>query len=50
MLSDDGTEFKNKMFKQISKELGLEYKLYTPPYHPASNDRIEGFMPSPKHV
>ena len=43
MLSDNGTEFKNKMFEQISKELGLEYKLYTPPYHPALNGRIEGF-------
>ena len=43
MLSDNSTEFKNKMFQQISKELGLEYKLYTPPYHPASNGRIEGF-------
>ena len=43
MLFDNGTEFKNKMFKQIAKELGLEYKLYTPPYHPALNGRIEGF-------
>ena len=43
MLSDNGTEFKNKVFEQVAKELGLEYKLYTPPYHPASNDRIEGF-------
>ena len=43
ILSDNGTEFKNKMFEQISKELGLEYKLYTPPYHPASNGKIEGF-------
>ena len=42
MLSDKGTEFKNKMFEQITKQLGLEYKLYTPPYHPASNGRIEG--------
>ena len=31
------------MFEQISKVLGLEYKLYTPPYHSASNGRIEGF-------
>ena len=31
------------MFEQISKELGLEYKIYTPPYHPASNGKIEGF-------
>ena len=43
LLSDNGTEFKNKMFEKIAKELGLEYKLYTPPYHPASNGRIEGF-------
>ena len=43
MLSDNGTEFKNKMFEQISKELGLEYKLYSPPYHPASNGSREGF-------
>ena len=43
MLSDNGMEFKNKIFEQVAKELGLEYKLYTPPYHPASNGRIEGF-------
>ena len=42
-MSDNGTEFKNKVFEQVAKELGLEYKLYTPPYHPASNGRIEGF-------
>ena len=35
--SDNGTEFKNKLFEQVAKELGVEYKLYTPPYHPASN-------------
>ena len=43
ILSDNGTEFKNKLFEQVAKELGVEYKLYTPPYHPASNGRIEGF-------
>ena len=43
MLSDNSTEFKNKVFEQVAKEHGLEYKLYTPPYHPASNGRIEGF-------
>ena len=46
MMSDNGTEFKNNMFEHISKELGLEYKLYTAPYHPASNGRIEGFHAS----
>ena len=34
---------KNKIFEQIAKELGVVYNLYTPPYHPASNGRIEGF-------
>ena len=43
MLSDNGTEFKNKIFEQVAKELGLEYKLYTPTYHLASNGKIEGF-------
>ena len=43
MLSDNGTEFKNKIFEQVAKELGVEYKLYTLPYHPASNGRIERF-------
>ena len=43
ILSDNSTEFKNKMLEQISKGRGLEYKLYTPPYHPASNGRKEGF-------
>ena len=43
MLSDNGTELQNKVFEQVAKELGLEYKLYTPPYLLASNGRIEGF-------
>ena len=42
-MSDNGTEFKNKIFEQVAKELGVVYKLYTPPYHPASNGKIEGF-------
>ena len=43
ILSDNGTEFKNKIFEQVAKELGVIHKLYTPPYHPASNGRKEGF-------
>ena len=37
ILSENGMEFKNKIFEQVAKELGVMYKLYTPPYHPASN-------------
>ena len=43
ILSDNGTEFKNKLFEQVAKVLGVEYKLYIPPYHPPSNGHIEGF-------
>ena len=27
----------------MAKELGIEHKVYSPPYHPQSNGRIEGF-------
>ena len=43
ILSDNGIKFKNEIFEQVAKELGVVHKLYTPPYHPASNGRIEGF-------
>ena len=31
ILSDNGTEFKNRIFEQVAKELGVVHKLYTPP-------------------
>ena len=43
ILSDNGTEFKNKLFEQIAKELGMKHKIYTAPYCPSSNGHIEGF-------
>ena len=43
ILSDNGTEFSNKLFEMVAKELGVEHKIYSPPYHPQSNGRIEGF-------
>ena len=43
ILSDNGTEFKNQLFEQIAKELGVKHKIYTAPYRPSSNGRIEGF-------
>ena len=43
ILSDNGTEFKNKLFEKIAKELGVKHKIYTAPYQPSSNGRIEGF-------
>ena len=43
ILSDNGTEFKNKLFEDVAKQLGVEYKAYTPPYRPQCNGKIEGF-------
>ena len=43
ILSDNGTEFKNKLMEEISKELGVEYKVYSLPYRPQFNGRIESF-------
>ena len=43
ILSDNGTEFKNKLFTKVAKELGIEHKVYAPPFWPQSNGRIEGF-------
>ena len=43
MLSDNGTEFKNKLMEGVSEELGVECKIYSPPYRPQSNGRIESF-------
>ena len=44
ILSDNGTEFKNKIFEQVAKELGVVYKLYSPPLiqHPMA--KYKGFM------
>ena len=43
ILSDNRTEFKNKLMEEVSKELGVEYKIYSPPYRPQSNGRVESF-------
>ena len=43
ILSDNGPEFKNDSFSKVAQELEVEYKVYSPPYHPPSNGRIEGF-------
>ena len=43
ILSDNGTEFKIKLMEEVSEELGVEHKIYSPPYRPQSNARIESF-------
>ena len=43
LLTDNGTEFKNSLFAEVAKELGLERKIYSPPYRLQSNSVLEGF-------
>ena len=43
ILFDNGTELKNKFFTYMPTQLGMECKVYSPPYHPQSNGRIKGF-------
>ena len=43
LLMDSGTEFKNDLFSRVAEQLGVERKIYSPPYRPQSNGRIEGF-------
>ena len=43
ILSDNGLEFKNQLFETIAQELGIEHKVYSPPFCPQSNSQIEGF-------
>ena len=43
ILTDNGTEFKNEVFKEMLQSLGTEKLIHSPPYRPQSNRRIEGF-------
>ena len=43
VLTDNGTEFKNKLINEVCKQLGVKHKIYSPPYRPQSNGRIESF-------
>ena len=43
ILTDNGTEFKKKLFKEVVKKLGTEFSIHSPLYRPQSNGKIEGF-------
>ena len=42
ILTDNGTEFKNKLWTEVFEKLKIEQK-FTPIYSPQCNGRIEGF-------
>ena len=39
ILIDNGTEFKNKLFKEVITKLGTEFSIHSPPYRPQSNGK-----------
>ena len=43
ILTDNGTEFKNKLFKEVITKLSMEFSIHSPLYRPQSNGKIEGF-------
>ena len=43
ILTDNGTEFKNEVFREVLQKLGTEKLIHSPPYRPQSNGQIEGF-------
>ena len=43
ILTDNGTEFKNEVFRDMLQKLGTEKLIHSPPYRPQYNGRIEGF-------
>ena len=43
IMTDNGTEFKNELFKEVIEKLGTEFSIHSPPYRPQSNWKIEGF-------
>ena len=43
ILTDNGTEFKNEVFRDMLQKLGTEKLIHSPAYIPQSNGRIKGF-------
>ena len=43
IMMDNGTEFKNKLFKEVIRKLGTEFSIHSLPFRPQSNVKIEVF-------
>ena len=49
ILMDNGTEFKNKLFKEVVNKPGMEFSIHSPPYiwnflfiHPLTDQKVMG--------
>ena len=43
VLTDNGTEFKNEVFKEMLQTLGTEKLIHSPPYRPQSTEELKVF-------
>ena len=43
LLMNNGTEYKNDLFTRVAEQLGVERRIFSPPYRPQSNVRMKGF-------
>ena len=50
LLMDNGTKFKNDLFSRVTEQPGVDRKIYSPPYRPQSNGKIEGFHKIPQKL
>ena len=40
ILSGNETKFKNQLFTNLATQLGIEHKVYSPPYHPQFSQSV----------
>ena len=44
ILTDNGTEFKNEVFKELLQKLGTEKLIHSPPYRPQPMEELKDFI------
>ena len=49
-MMDNGTEFKNKLFKEVVEKLDTNFPSHSPPYRPQSNGKDRGISQVPNGV
>ena len=49
MITDNGKEFKNDLFKKVEDKLGIKHH-FSSPYHPQSNEHFREIPFIPKNM
>ena len=50
IMTDNGTEFKNKLFKEVVEKLGTEFSIHSPPYKTTKQWEDRGIPQVPENV